>query len=757
MMPDLFKLIERQSTASAELSGCETFPQIAEVAARYLLSASNQFITLSLADYHPDGRLARLQVVASANRERVFLADGMVEVQAADLPIFEAVINRAEPRLIADVSHEADLPDTLRQWFATFKIQSLALLPMCFQGHVIGLLGINSTDQPVTMSKAESQLFQGFVAQVSAQVQAANLIQQPYRQPLEQQVSNLKAISQITEIIISAHDEQTLLDQVSESLVRLLPIDHCGILLATAGDEFGVVASEYPDHQARGVKIPVKDNPAWNAIVANDFQPLVLHDLQKDERVEPATRETSQRLGIHAMAILPIVVERQIVGGVGLDIYSPDRSITPDMVEVAQIITAQLNVSLRNLRLLKEVQYSAEQLTGQVDLLKQLNQMVAELNTMPDRDQLLRESCQKLCQLLQADHVGVVLADEPNGTWGTVVSEYPNRQTVGERLNLTENPVHRHNLRHPHQPFVINHISQNADFGPDIKGLLERISVHSIAILPLMLGDTILGSVGVDMYNDERVFTPDMVEVAQSFTNQIAIVMENLRLLHEAERRAQQLQHVNTFSQSVQSTFDLGHILQAMLTESQAMLPNNQISILLHDPVEGQLRTVAQASDNEIRLSLTNRETVPMDGPLARVWKDLQPVYLPDLREVAAGLDAGITMRSWLLVPLVARGRPLGVVSVGADRPHAYSPVDISVFSQMANQLASIIESVDVYQQSVRVARNESLVNEISSQLQRQMDINSMMQITAEELGKALGARRARIRLGVSPQQDEEV
>jgi GAF domain-containing protein len=67
----------------------------------------------------------------------------------------------------------------------------------------------------------------------------------------------------------------------------------------------------------------------------------------------------------------------------------------------------------------------------------------------------------------------------------------------------------------------------------------------------------------------------------------------------------------------------------------------------------------------------------------------------------------------------------------------------------MSNQLAVAIANAETYSQSQKLARNKVLANEIIAQLQRQTDVNSILSVTAQELGKALGAKHARIRLGM--------
>jgi hypothetical protein len=73
----------------------------------------------------------------------------------------------------------------------------------------------------------------------------------------------------------------------------------------------------------------------------------------------------------------------------------------------------------------------------------------------------------------------------------------------------------------------------------------------------------------------------------------------------------------------------------------------------------------------------------------------------------------------------------------------------MALLQQMITQFAVALENAGAYAQSQRAAKNQALVNDITAQLQRNSDVQRMMEITLEELSKALGARRARARLSV--------
>jgi GAF domain-containing protein len=104
-------------------------------------------------------------------------------------------------------------------------------------------------------------------------------------------------------------------------------------------------------------------------------------------------------------------------------------------------------------------------------------------------------------------------------------------------------------------------------------------------------------------------------------------------------------------------------------------------------------------------------------------------------------------MRAALVELIFSRGVALGVVEIASKGATTYSETDVVIFKQVVNQIGIAIENAQAYMQSQRIARSKALVNEISTQLQRQVDIDSILNVTASELGRALGARRARIRL----------
>jgi GAF domain-containing protein len=65
----------------------------------------------------------------------------------------------------------------------------------------------------------------------------------------------------------------------------------------------------------------------------------------------------------------------------------------------------------------------------------------------------------------------------------------------------------------------------------------------------------------------------------------------------------------------------------------------------------------------------------------------------------------------------------------------------------LATQVAVVVRNAHLLETSRRQARQEHLVNEISDRIRRHVDLETILKTTTDELGRALGARKATIRI----------
>lgn len=458
--------------------------------------------------------------------------------------------------------------------------------------------------------------------------------------------------------------------------------------------------------------------------------------------------ERMRQQGVGSVVALPIRERDQLTDIVRVGFAQP-RQFDEGSRRLYAAVRDQMSIVLQTLRLLQETQQSAAALSQQVSVLQTLNDLSTVLSMARDESQLLNQSVQALVTALNIDHGQVVMLDTNQTGW-VVVTEYPHRGRVGSRITFDQAPVSLTPDIESPTPLVINDVATDARVAPGARPMLEAAGVRGLMLLPMFVRGQFTGGIQLDITREGRSFTRDMVEIAQTILAQLSVGLQNIRLLAEAQRRSEQLQRVNIFGQTLQSTLDLYAILETALTETHRIIPADRMTIALHDPAADLLRTAALYANGENYLTPNNGAPVQLQGSfVGRVWENQQLLHIPDMmREQGVAADDVRELRTLLVMPLTGRDQPLGVVSVGHGQPAIYSDTDIIVFQQMMGLLAAAVENAGIFASSQRQARNEALVNEISTRLQQQVELEDMLHIAVNDLGKALGARKARIRLG---------
>jgi GAF domain-containing protein/HAMP domain-containing protein len=101
-----------------------------------------------------------------------------------------------------------------------------------------------------------------------------------------------------------------------------------------------------------------------------------------------------------------------------------------------------------------------------------------------------------------------------------------------------------------------------------------------------------------------------------------------------------------------------------------------------------------------------------------------------------------------IAVPMVIGEQVFGVLDVQQNEAGSLTETDAQLLESVANQVAIALRNARLYEGAQTQARQETIANSIGQKLQTAADIESVLQIAAQELGKALKTQRATIQLG---------
>src|SRR5512143_2879952 len=117
---------------------------------------------------------------------------------------------------------------------------------------------------------------------------------------------------------------------------------------------------------------------------------------------------------------------------------------------------------------------------------------------------------------------------------------------------------------------------------------------------------------------------------------------------------------------------------------------------------------------------------------------------MPRSRNIFRWLD-----RSRSIVhPIVLRGEVLGGLQVGeAQHAREWTAEDLTFMQAVADQVALALDKARLIEETQQRAERERLVAEVSSRMFAANDLESIIQIAGEELGRVLRVDRAAIKL----------
>lgn len=748
-------LLARQVEASKRLNACESTDDIALVLAQ-VFHHKGQFVSVNLFERDEAQNIIQARVVATANA-RQLIPSGEAFGDVANLENVLSALKSEGEWLISDVDAEIN-SEVVRDFLAKYRVKSCYLLALRTDQQIFGFIAINDTQRTIVLSEFERKIYRALVEQSSTVVERRNLLVQ-----MQESLDEIQTLYDISSALTFAVD----IPQILSSIYDIFKKDIRAItFLEISYDDDGfpnwfllryIVRADGTVEELNRTLYANATREQLQGILehmqATGGQLEFIEDMAQEEDVP--SRELFLADGVMSVATIPIFDEGLRVNQLSLT-YDHPRKFNARERRIIANIQADLSLVLQNRRLLQATQDAAERSAEQVRLLGVLNDITSAANTQQDEVSLLTYSARALQEVLQVDHVSVSITDE-SGNHAHVVAEYPLFGHLGIVIDSSDGIQKM--LRQSRNIFIANSIAE-ARLDEATKASLTALGIHGMLVVPMynMQRQVLVGTFAFNMMRSFPGFERDNVELARSLVSQISLSLQKLRLYSESQRQAEKIQKINAFGQSVQASQDLATIASYALDFLAQLVQSDVTVIYLYDRQARRLGMLARQQYGDITVFdlpqplRDNRNSLVM-----QVWSDYEAQKVDDL-------DANTlwehplrgAVRSVLVLPLISSGRGFGVLELAQVRPYAFENADVGILRQMANQLAVALDNADAFIRSLQVTRTKSRANEITARLQQQADMESMLRVTAQEVGRALNAKRARIRLATSAETPQE-
>ncbi|MFN8412157.1 MAG: GAF domain-containing protein [Anaerolineales bacterium] len=475
--------------------------------------------------------------------------------------------------------------------------------------------------------------------------------------------------------------------------------------------------------------------------------PILISSLDEDDEWRDVSLLTSLRA--KGIICLPVLIENKPVAAMLAISPEPMPVFTDEDRQVYFQISQQTSLILQNISLLNQTKRRLDEVNLLLDFSRQL--------TGQNSDAMIRSLLDSSRRVLQHAHAGAALAWHPQSETlvAKAVSGYADNDTMAQ-INYRLGEALPGTVLATKTARRVDEVNFTRDYNLSADNLAlyrqatgGRLPVSSL-VVPIMAGEQGLGVIVLDNFNATSAFRPEDEALLLSLAQQVALSLENVRLVQATQERAGQLQALNTAAASLTSSLRSDQLVNSLLTQLSPILPYDTATLWLRDKDRLSVASVRGFSDAEQRLGLSVSVT---DSVLFKEMAQTgQPILVNDVREDARFMPVEAPRLSWLGIPLISKGELVGAIAVEKWQSHFYTREQMQVGLTFASQSAVSLDNARLYEDSVSRAteldqRSQRLatLNHFSSALNGLLDVDQILNLTAEELLKGLGLRRVSV------------
>ncbi len=355
-----------------------------------------------------------------------------------------------------------------------------------------------------------------------------------------------------------------------------------------------------------------------------------------------------------------------------------------------------------------------------------------------DLNKVLEIAVREAIRIVNVSYCSIVLIEEGN-EYGSVASEYSPRDHLkpsrGERLYLKDCPTLNEAYRRKN--FVLVADTQAAELSIKEKEIVERLNMRSILVVPLVLGEKTLGTMQLSSIGEVKDFNAEEIGICRTIANQVAIAIENAGLYSELKQHDKTLEILFEIDRVVSQSLYLDDLLREAITKTIQVTSSDAgwIYLLEEDgetlslkTYEGISQELAQAASKLKMGQGVSGMAVEAGKPVIMdienyPYEDILPLMVKDNITSLAG------------IPLVAKGKVLGAMTLSNSSHRIFSSDDIEVLSSIGIQIGVAVENARLYSELKRHDRTLESLFEIDRVVSQSLDLD---EIFRESLAKTL-------------------
>jgi GAF domain-containing protein/HAMP domain-containing protein len=607
--------------------------------------------------------------------------------------------------------------------------QSWLGVPLITANQVVGALILLDTEKEKRFTDGDLRLLSTIATQIASTIRTSSLLQESERKAVQ-----LQTAAEIARETIGLLDLDRLLSHSINLIRERFGFYHSSVFLLDEERKNAVLRESTGEAgrqmKAREHKLGVGSQSIVGWVTQN-ARPRVADDVTADpmHRPNPLLPATRAELGI------PLRIGETVIGALDVQSTLP-YAFAPDDITILQVIADQIAIAVENARLFS----TTREYLSRHRSLYQVTTAAASSTTL---DNALFSAAQGLRVTMNGARVALfLLSPEKDMLVVRAHSGFSSREV--EKMQVTLGQGVQGWVASNKQPSLV------ASTAADSRYLMIDPDIQSELCVPLIHRDELLGVLDIQSPH-VAAFSEDDVQLLGTVASSLAAIMSSTVLFEQVTQERERLRHLyeEAIGMAGPPSGDMESLMRSALERVRSVSGADCVSIAF------------PSGEEEVRIEMCTCEPhlKHITGLIAHYGQDVigealstnQTVkYTPASTGTLSRSLAQAGIKTALALPLQWTGRTIGGLLLSRmSSEKMFSTEEIQLANLLALQVAANLESARLFDQTRRQAEREHLLFEITSRIRRSVDMQGILTTTASELSRALGARRASIKLGL--------
>ncbi len=333
------------------------------------------------------------------------------------------------------------------------------------------------------------------------------------------------------------------------------------------------------------------------------------------------------------------------------------------------------------------------------------------VNTTLDLDTLLTRVAGLVRKIIDYDIFAILLVNEKAQEL-RIRFQVGHPPEVAERMRIKVGEGITGLAAERREPVLVNDVSTEPEYISSVNAVRSELAI------PMITKNKVIGVIDIEA-PQANYFTEEHSRLLTLIASRVGIGIENARLYTRVSNQAKSLLLRNEISRELTSILNLDQLLKRVGDLLTRVIDYQMFSILLIDSTGEKLQHRFSLRFNE---NIHLKHDIPLGrGLVGYAVEHNEAVLVPDVKKDERYIMLNPETRSELAVPLVYKGKVIGVLDLEHTRRGYFTDEHRRTLTTLAAQVAIAIENARLYERIVhqerRLEQDLSLARELQHRL----------------------------------------